>query len=302
MVTPRLPVRAPRIYPDNPHVRICGGPGSATTLVYPTFTRRRVQKNDSLSTMLAGMDHRVASRRETDAPHPGETQPIFLNVLLHALVVCLLLAGPVAVSAQPSPGEAGAPPATNTAPAGPRWSLVRTLIGAGAVAFGAYWATSYRDCRITARTQLNPVGLSATLATPIALSPEPLHATASLQFGNAADPTVSRVGGQCQLDWSYQTRVWWTDDSVPGVPLRGSYRSAEQWRRSRPGPDGLPAEMEAGMQGTLRAEEFIPPDRLYVGLGAAAAGAVILAFFGRTAAPEVVVRPDVARLSWRFSF
>ena len=36
MVTPRLPVRAPRIYPDNPHVRICGGPGSATTLVYPT--------------------------------------------------------------------------------------------------------------------------------------------------------------------------------------------------------------------------------------------------------------------------
>ena len=39
MVTPRLPVRAPRIYPDNPHVRICGGPGSATTLVYPTFRR-----------------------------------------------------------------------------------------------------------------------------------------------------------------------------------------------------------------------------------------------------------------------
>ena len=29
---------APRIYPDNPHVRICGGPGSATTLVYPTLS------------------------------------------------------------------------------------------------------------------------------------------------------------------------------------------------------------------------------------------------------------------------
>ena len=40
MVTPRLPVRAPRIYPDNPHVRICGGPGSATTLVYPTEVAR----------------------------------------------------------------------------------------------------------------------------------------------------------------------------------------------------------------------------------------------------------------------
>ena len=24
---------------QNPHVRICGGPGSATTLVYPTFRR-----------------------------------------------------------------------------------------------------------------------------------------------------------------------------------------------------------------------------------------------------------------------
>ena len=25
---------------QNPHVRICGGPGSATTLVYPTAIRR----------------------------------------------------------------------------------------------------------------------------------------------------------------------------------------------------------------------------------------------------------------------
>ena len=42
LVTPRLPVRAPRIYPDNPHVRICGGLGSATTLVYPTSLYTRV--------------------------------------------------------------------------------------------------------------------------------------------------------------------------------------------------------------------------------------------------------------------
>ena len=27
---------------QNPHVRICGGPGSATTLVYPTLQRGRV--------------------------------------------------------------------------------------------------------------------------------------------------------------------------------------------------------------------------------------------------------------------
>ena len=27
---------------QNPHVRICGGPGAATTLVYPTAPSRRV--------------------------------------------------------------------------------------------------------------------------------------------------------------------------------------------------------------------------------------------------------------------
>ena len=27
---------------QNPHVRICGGPGSATTLVYPTALARRL--------------------------------------------------------------------------------------------------------------------------------------------------------------------------------------------------------------------------------------------------------------------
>lgn len=225
---------------------------------------------------------------------------MFCNVLLSTLVVGLLLAGPVAVSAQLRLGEAG-----TDAPAEhePRWSLTRTLISAGAVAFGAYWATSRRDCRIAAGTQLNSAGFSASLATPMALSPEPLLAAASLQFGHASDPTVNRVDGRCQLDWSFQTRVWWTDNSVPGVPLSGSYRPPEQWRRSRPGPDGLPPEMETGLQGTLRAEDFIPRDRLYVGLGVAAAGAVILGFFGRTAAPaEVVVRPGVARLSWHFSF
>ena len=29
---------------QNPHVRICGGPGSATTLVYPTASKRRAAK------------------------------------------------------------------------------------------------------------------------------------------------------------------------------------------------------------------------------------------------------------------
>ena len=29
---------------QNPHVRICGGPGSATTLVYPTAASHRVHR------------------------------------------------------------------------------------------------------------------------------------------------------------------------------------------------------------------------------------------------------------------
>ena len=48
LVTPRLPVRAPRIYPDNPHVRICGGLGSATTLVYPTRHEHRCVSGEPL--------------------------------------------------------------------------------------------------------------------------------------------------------------------------------------------------------------------------------------------------------------
>ena len=44
-------MRAPRIYPDNPHVRICGGPGSATTLVYPTVE----QRSDEFAAKLLGL-------------------------------------------------------------------------------------------------------------------------------------------------------------------------------------------------------------------------------------------------------
>ena len=36
---------------QNPHVRICGGPGSATTLVYPTLVRAR---DDSCNNACAG--------------------------------------------------------------------------------------------------------------------------------------------------------------------------------------------------------------------------------------------------------
>ena len=44
---------------QNPHVRICGGPGSATTLVYPTA--RRLQVGVRLVQHLFGNRHCLCS-------------------------------------------------------------------------------------------------------------------------------------------------------------------------------------------------------------------------------------------------
>ena len=63
---------------QNPHVRICGGPGSATTLVYPTLVRRHVDPNvggggrgqRSLRRWRRGhlrLRHRAPPRRREDA-------------------------------------------------------------------------------------------------------------------------------------------------------------------------------------------------------------------------------------------
>ena len=39
---------------QNPHVRICGGPGSATTLVYPTDQWHDVPMGDTVAAQLVG--------------------------------------------------------------------------------------------------------------------------------------------------------------------------------------------------------------------------------------------------------
>ena len=44
---------------QNPHVRICGGPGSATTLVYPTGGRRHVQAGRGVTTLDDGSTKRL---------------------------------------------------------------------------------------------------------------------------------------------------------------------------------------------------------------------------------------------------
>ena len=49
----------------NPHVRICGGLGSATTLVYPTSTPRRSRLELAGS---SGVRHSVSTKILTEPP------------------------------------------------------------------------------------------------------------------------------------------------------------------------------------------------------------------------------------------
>ena len=44
---------------QNPHVRICGGPGSATTLVYPTTLRWQPNRLDTATRQDLAEDTRV---------------------------------------------------------------------------------------------------------------------------------------------------------------------------------------------------------------------------------------------------
>ena len=56
---------------QNPHVRICGGPGSATTLVYPTSLGRRAGAG---SRTRDRVNRRPVTRawRDESSPHPRQ--------------------------------------------------------------------------------------------------------------------------------------------------------------------------------------------------------------------------------------
>ena len=53
---------------QNPHVRICGGPGSATTLVYPTSRR---QPDDEFETDSVGANYDQSGGGPGAARRPG---------------------------------------------------------------------------------------------------------------------------------------------------------------------------------------------------------------------------------------
>ena len=56
---------------QNPHVRICGGPGSATTLVYPTPARRQVSSAAGPAAIHPKGRRSAATARYSDGSRPG---------------------------------------------------------------------------------------------------------------------------------------------------------------------------------------------------------------------------------------
>ena len=64
---------------QNPHVRICGGPGSATTLVYPTPSQKSIRSSPShagsaSSQILNGSTRRSSKIASNTSPHRDPVQ------------------------------------------------------------------------------------------------------------------------------------------------------------------------------------------------------------------------------------
>ena len=184
------------------------------------------------------------------------------------------------------------------------WSTPRLLLGVGLAAFGAYWAVHERRCRGTG--WLNSAAPSADHSVGASPDARVLYANLNIGYGNAREPSVTRRGGVCDIDWVFDSQEIWTDNSVLGRPL--TYRdpdTLQPWTFSTasaaPGP---PTDaILQNMRNSFAPEEYIPKENLYVGIAAAAAGGIVAAFFSRTDTPvDVTPIPAGARLSLNFGF
>ena len=190
-------------------------------------------------------------------------------------------------------------------PTPPRgWSTPRLLLGAGLAAFGAYWAVHERRCRgIGALSLASPRPDPSVGASP---DSQVLYATLQIGYGNAREPSVTRRGGVCDIDWVFDSQEIWTDNSIPGRPLTyADPDTLQRWTFSTasnaPGPptDAILQHLRS----TFAAEEYIPKENIYVGIAAAAAGGLVAALFSRTDAPvDVSPLPAGARVSFNFGF
>ena len=198
-----------------------------------------------------------------------------------------------------------------------RWSAPRLALGAAVAAAGVWYALSERRCRL--RGALNGYAPSPMTPGRGTLSPRPSGAPgalASLQiaYGGARNAVTARTRSGCSLAWDYTSEEFWS--ARVGDRLLGptSYANVDpdavrRWSTtdSMAQGDHPPASPEAlaAMRGTIETEEYLPPSRLYSGLGIAAAGTVVALFFSRVDVPDwmdVEAAPQGASLSVRIGF
>ena len=217
---------------------------------------------------------------------------------------------------RPAPPDDPAPPSADI-DARRRWSAPRLALGAAVAATGVWYALSERRCRL--RGALKATGPAPMTPGRGTLSVRPSHAPgalASLQiaYGGARNAVTALTGSGCSLAWEYTSEEFWS--VRVGARLLGptSYADVDpdavrRWSTTDSTAQGnhAPASPEAlaAMRGTIETEHYLPPSRLYSGLGIAAAGAVVALFFSRGDVPDWVdvdAAPQGASLSVRIGF
>ena len=109
------------------------------------------------------------------------------------------------------------PSRVDPSPPAVAWSTPRLLLGVGLAAFGAYWAVHERRCRGTGSLSGAAHGVDHSVrASPDA---QVLYANLHIGYGNAREPSVTRRGNVCDVDWAFDSQEIWIDNSIPGRPL-----------------------------------------------------------------------------------
>lgn len=196
-----------------------------------------------------------------------------------------------------------------------RWSAPRLLVGAALAGAGVWYALSERRCRLNGAL----AGFAPSPGRPGAepssarLARQP-NAELQIAYGGARNAATAWTGSGCSLDWEYTSEEFWS--ARVGDRLLGpvSYadvdpKAVQSWSTTESSPRGdvRPALQESldAMRGTIATEDYLPPSRLYSGLGMAAAGGILAIFFSRVNVPDAVtldVAPDRASLSLNLGF
>ena len=242
------------------------------------------------------------------APAHPSAQPLRLDVVP--------VVNPLELPRQrPAPPDDPAPP-TADVDTRRRWSAPRLALGGVLAAAGVWYALSERRCRLHGALAAFRPSPSRPGTSSVGNPPHAPGALASLQiaYGGAENAVTAWTGSGCSLDWAYVSQEFWSvrvGDRLLG-PTTYTDVDPDAVRRwstidSLPQEDHQPASPAAlaDMRGTIETEDYLPPSRLYTGLGIAATGAVVALFFSRVGVPDLVdvdIAPERASLSFRLGF